>query len=107
MSKHKPFSTDPFHDPLHNIVVPYKPRKPKLAAINCLGCGKFLRLGKVGDSPEKDKDELGGVKPSRWFCSELCFKVYTRYTGQPVLSRDEAILMKLMEDSTGGARRIA
>ena len=90
---------DPYHDPMHNIVVPHKGK----ASIKCLTCGTHVRFGEMGESPAKDKDELGGVRPKRWFCSDQCFKYYVAYTGGQVKSRDEAILGKLMKDYTGGA----
>ena len=94
---------DPYHDPMHNIVVPHKGKY----SIKCLGCGKHIRFtDKPDENPAKDKDELGGVKPSRWFCSNQCFRYYVAYTGQPVKNRDEAILDKLMRDYTGGATPI-
>ena len=94
---------DPYHDPMHNIVVPHKGKY----SIKCLGCGTHVRFSqKPDENPAKDKDELGGVKPSRWFCSKLCFDTYVMVTGQPRMSRDEAILGKLMRDYTGGATPI-
>lgn len=70
-------------------------------------CGKHIRFtDKPDENPAKDRDELGGVKPSRWFCSKGCFDTYILVTGQPTKSRDEAITDRLLRDYTGGATPI-
>ena len=93
---------DPYHDPMHNIIVPHKQGR---YSVKCLGCGKHIRFTHDPEaSPAKDADELGGVKPSRWFCSKLCFDTYTLITGQKKKSRSEAIIDRMMTDYTGGAK---
>lgn len=112
--RHIPFSTEPLHNPLHNIVVPYKPSKPQLAAIYCLECGAFIRLGVAGESPQKEADSRGGVHGKRWFCRREHMILYAIKNGdtwghkpvrQRVLEKDISSLLHILKkDYTGGAK---
>lgn len=107
--RHTPFSSDPYHNPLHNIVVPYKPWKPQLALINCLTCGKPIRLGNADESPHRDRDKHGGVDAKRWFCNRQCLKLYAAMNRQQVknpklkIRQQDWIVDILNRDYTGGA----
>lgn len=70
----KPFTTEPYHDPMHNIVETItKPSGKRLTLIKCLKCGNVVRIGEEGETPWTDANELGGIRTKRWFCSKKCF----------------------------------
>ena len=73
----KPFSVDPYHDPTHNLVTTVtKPSGKKLTLINCLSCGKLVRIGEEGESPWTQANEYGGIRAKDWFCSRPCFQKF-------------------------------
>lgn len=120
----KPFSVDPYHDPTHNLVVTHTKKSGKiLTLINCLSCGKLVRIGAEGETPWTNTNEYGGIRAKDWFCSRPCFQKFQllnsgylngphlldprkvfKAVNQRILAHDITGLMPILErDVTGGA----
>jgi hypothetical protein len=120
----KPFSTEPYHDPTHNLVQTVTKKSGKiLTLINCLSCGKLVRIGEEGESPWTNANEQGGIRAKDWFCSRPCFQKFQllnsgylngphllnprrvfKAESQRMLAHDIYGLMPILErDFTGGA----
>jgi len=70
--------------------------------IFCLYCGKFVRWGTIGETPESEsKLTGGGVNAKNWFCQRVCLYWYAAERGYDVKKPQQArdMMAKLVEEA--------
>lgn len=62
-----------------------------MVPIFCLNCRKFIRWGRVGETPESEaKLKGGGVNAKNWFCQRVCLYLYATRLGYDVKKPQQA-----------------